>query len=158
TLVIMDPMVNPDGRDRYVHWYKETVGEKRNVHGEALEHHQPWPGGRTNHYYFDLNRDWAWLTQKESRQRVAEYQKWLPQIHADYHEMGYTSPYFFPPAAQPFHEAITDWQEQFQYTIGKNNAKYFNKNGWIFFTGEVYDLFYPSYGDTYPIFNGAIGM
>ncbi len=158
TVVIMDPMLNPDGRDRYVHWYRETVGEQFNAYGEAREHHEPWPGGRTNHYYFDLNRDWAWLTQKESRQRLELYQQWLPQIHVDFHEQGYTSPYYFAPAAEPFHKAITDWQREFQYTIGKNHATYFDKNGWLYFTREVFDLFYPSYGDTYPIFNGSIGM
>ncbi|HEX6983700.1 MAG TPA: M14 family metallopeptidase [Balneolaceae bacterium] len=158
TVVIMDPMLNPDGRDRYVYWYKHQVGEQFNAHGNAREHHEPWPGGRTNHYYFDLNRDWAWLTQKESRQRVAEYQRWMPQVHVDFHEMGYTSPYYFAPAARPYHHAITTWQRAFQYTVGKNNAKYFDQNNWLYFTGEVYDLFYPSYGDTYPIFSGAIGM
>ena len=158
TVVIMDPMINPDGRDRYVHWYTETVGEQFNAHGDAREHHEPWPGGRTNHYYFDLNRDWAWLTQKESRDRLEVYQQWMPQIHVDFHEQGYTSPYYFAPAAEPFHKAITDWQREFQYTIGKNHAKYFDRNGWLYFTREVFDLFYPSYGDTYPIFNGAIGM
>ena len=158
TVVIMDPMLNPDGRDRYVHWYKEMVSRQFNARPEAREHHQPWPGGRTNHYYFDLNRDWAWLTQKESRQRVAIYNKWMPQIHVDFHEQGYNDPYYFAPAAKPFHDAITDWQEEFQYTIGKNHARYFDENNWLYFTREVFDLFYPSYGDTYPIFNGAIGM
>ncbi|MDZ7659617.1 M14 metallopeptidase family protein [Fodinibius sp.] len=158
TVVIMDPMLNPDGRDRYVNWYKSVVGDDINVHPDAREHHEPWPGGRTNHYYFDLNRDWAWLTQKESRQRMNEYQKWMPHIHVDFHEQGVNSPYYFAPAAKPFHNAITDWQSEFQYTIGENNAKYFDEKGWLYFTREVFDLFYPSYGDTYPIFNGAIGM
>ncbi len=158
TVVIMDPMLNPDGRDRYVHWFKETAGKTPNVHIDAREHHEPWPGGRSNHYYFDLNRDWAWLTQKETRQRVDEYQKWMPHIHVDFHEQGYDEPYYFAPAARPFHNAITDWQTEFQYTIGKNHARYFNQNNWLYFTREVFDLFYPSYGDTYPIFNGAIGM
>jgi hypothetical protein len=158
TVVIIDPMLNPDGRERYVHWFRQTVGEALNAQVEAREHHEPWPGGRTNHYYFDLNRDWAWLTQKESRQRVSEYQKWMPHIHVDFHEQDYNSPYYFAPAAKPFHNAITDWQADFQYTIGKNNASYFDKNNWLYFTREVFDLFYPSYGDTYPTFNGAIGM
>lgn len=158
TVVIMDPMLNPDGRDRYVHWYTETAGEQFNANGDAREHHEPWPGGRTNHYYFDLNRDWAWLTQKESRQRLELYQHWMPHIHVDFHEQGYTAPYYFAPAAEPFHKAITGWQREFQYTIGKNHARYFDKNSWLYFTREVFDLFYPSYGDTYPIFNGAIGM
>lgn len=158
TVVIMDPMINPDGRDRYVHWFKETAGDEINADVDAREHHEPWPGGRTNHYYFDLNRDWAWLTQKESRQRIEVYQQWLPHIHVDYHEQSYNDPYYFAPAAKPFHTAITDWQEEFQYTIGKNHARYFDRNDWLYFTREVFDLFYPSYGDTYPIFNGAIGM
>ncbi|NGP77409.1 zinc carboxypeptidase [Balneolaceae bacterium YR4-1] len=158
TVVIMDPMINPDGRDRYVNWYTQVVGDEFNAYGDAREHHEPWPGGRTNHYYFDLNRDWAWLTQKESRQRVELYQQWMPQIHVDYHEQSYTSPYYFAPAAEPFHKAITDWQREFQYTIGRNHARYFDSNSWLYFTREVFDLFYPSYGDTYPIFNGSIGM
>lgn len=158
TVVIMDPMINPDGRDRYVNWYKQTVGDQFNAHHDAREHHEPWPGGRTNHYYFDLNRDWAWLTQKESRHRIEIYQEWMPQIHVDYHEQSYSSPYYFAPAAEPYHKAITDWQREFQYSIGKNHAKYFDQNNWLYFTREVFDLFYPSYGDTYPTFNGAIGM
>lgn len=158
SVVIMDPMLNPDGRDRYVNWYKQTVGSQFNAHIDAREHHEPWPGGRTNHYYFDLNRDWAWLTQKESRLRIQKYQEWMPHIHVDFHEQSYNAPYYFAPAAEPFHQAITDWQREFQYSIGENHAKYFNANNWLFFTREVFDLFYPSYGDTYPIFNGAIGM
>jgi len=158
TVVVIDPMLNPDGRDRYVHWYRETAGTQFNAHMDAREHHEPWPGGRTNHYYFDLNRDWAWLTQTETRQRMEVYQRWLPQIHVDFHEQGFESPYYFAPAAKPFHPAITDWQRDFQYTIGKNHTKYFDENSWLYFTREVFDLFYPSYGDTYPIFNGAIGM
>lgn len=108
TVVIMDPMINPDGRDRYVHWYSETVGDQFNAYGDAREHHEPWPGGRTNHYYFDLNRDWAWLTQKESRERLEIYQEWMPHIHVDFHEQSYSSPYYFAPAAEPYHKAITD--------------------------------------------------
>ena len=82
----------------------------------------------------------------------------MPQIHCDFHEQGINNPYFFAPAAEPFHEVITKWQRDFQYTIGKNHAKYFDANGWLYFTKEVFDLFYPAYGDTYPTYNGAIGM
>src|SRR5690606_5796429 len=102
--------------------------------------------------------DWAWQTQKESTFRAAIYNKWLPHIHADFHEQGINSPYYFPPAAEPFHEVITPWQREFQTTIGKHNAKYFDSKGWLYFTKERFDLFYPSYGDTYPIYSGAIGM
>lgn len=158
TVVIIDPMLNPDGRNRYTSWYKQSSGETPNASLDAREHHEPWPGGRTNHYYFDLNRDWAWLTQKESRLRLKQYQQWMPHVHVDFHEQSYDSPYYFAPAAEPFHAAITDWQRDFQHTIGKNNASHFDKNNWLYFTDEIFDLFYPSYGDTYPIFNGAIGM
>ncbi|HEY6505009.1 MAG TPA: M14 metallopeptidase family protein [Chitinophagaceae bacterium] len=158
TVVIIDPCINPDGRDRYVNWFNSVVGFSYDPRPDAREHREPWPGGRTNHYNFDLNRDWAWQTQVESRQRMVQYNQWMPHVHVDYHEQGVNQPYYFAPAAQPYHEAITQWQRDFQVTIGKNHAKYFDKNGWLYFTKEIFDLFYPSYGDTYPIFNGAIGM
>ncbi len=82
----------------------------------------------------------------------------MPQIHVDFHEQGINSPYYFAPAAEPYHELITKWQREFQYTIGRNHARHFDDKGWLYFTREVFDLFYPSYGDTYPTFNGAIGM
>ncbi|MBS1654614.1 MAG: zinc carboxypeptidase, partial [Bacteroidetes bacterium] len=158
TVVIIDPCVNPDGRDRYVNWFNTVVGKNYDPSREAREHHEPWPGGRTNHYNFDLNRDWAWQTQVESQQRLKMFFKWMPQVHVDYHEQGYNSPYYFAPAAQPYHDIITPWQREFQVTIGKNHAKYFDSNGWLYFTKEIFDLFYPSYGDTYPLYNGSIGM
>ena len=158
TVVIIDPCVNPDGRDRYVNWFNSVVGKNANPTLAAREHREPWPGGRTNHYNFDLNRDWAWQTQVESQQRIKMYNQWMPYVHVDFHEQGINNPYYFAPAAQPFHEVITQWQRDFQVTLGKNHAKYFDANGWLYFTKEVFDLFYPSYGDTYPTFNGAIGM
>ena len=158
TLVIIDPCVNPDGRDRYVNWYNQTKSTPYNPNPESTEHHEPWPGGRANHYLFDLNRDWAWATQIETQQRLKIYNKWLPQVHVDFHEQGINSPYYFAPAAEPFHEIITDWQRDFQTQIGKNNARYFDKNEWAYFTKEQFDLLYPSYGDTYPTYMGAIGM
>lgn len=157
-VVIMDPMINPDGRDRYVNWYRSVAGKFVNPDLDAREHREPWPGGRTNHYYFDLNRDWAWQTQIESQHRIRLYNKWMPQVHVDFHEQYINSPYYFAPAAEPFHKAITDWQREFQTMIGKNHTSYFDEEGWLYFTREVFDLFYPSYGDTWPTFNGAIGM
>ncbi|MDX5435713.1 MAG: zinc carboxypeptidase, partial [Pontibacter sp.] len=97
TVVILDPMVNPDGRERYVQWYKQASNRGGNASPYAWEHWEPWPGGRPNHYYFDLNRDWAWQTQVESKQRLKVYNNWLPQVHADFHEMGAESPYYFSP-------------------------------------------------------------
>ncbi len=158
TIVIIDPSLNPDGRDRYVNWYYQKGNIPYNTNPDVVEHHEPWPGGRANHYLFDLNRDWVWATQIETQKRLVVYNKWLPHIHVDFHEQGVDSPYYFAPAAEPFHDVITDFQREFQVTIGKNNAKYFDKNGWLYFTKERFDLLYPSYGDTYPMFNGAIGL
>ncbi len=158
TVVIVDPCINPDGRDRYSNWYNQYKNTPFQVDPNSKEHHEGWWSGRSNHYMFDLNRDWAWLTQVESQQRLKVYNKWMPHVHVDFHEQGVNSPYYFAPAAEPYHEVITPFQRNFQKTIGKNHAKYFDANGWFYFTKEVFDLFYPSYGDTYPTYNGAIGM
>ena len=158
TVVIIDPCINPDGRDRYVNWYNQVKATPYDVKQIATEHNEPWPGGRPNHYLFDLNRDWVWATQVESSQRLKLYNQWMPHVHVDFHEQGINEPYYFAPAAEPFHEIISDWQREFQVQIGKNHAKYFDREGWLFFTRERFDLLYPSYGDTYPTFVGAIGM
>lgn len=157
-VVIINPVLNPDGRDRYVTWYKQTMGTKPNADPNTREHNFQWASGRTNHYYFDMNRDWAWMTQKETQVRITEYNQWMPQIHVDFHEQGYNEPYYFAPAAEPIHPAVTPFQRSFQEVIGKNHATYFDKNAWLFFTRQRFDLFYPSYGDSWPIFNGSIGM
>ena len=158
TIVIIDPCVNPDGRDRYANWYNQVKATPYNTDQNATEHNEPWPGGRPNHYLFDLNRDWAWATQVESQQRLKVYNTWMPHVHVDFHEQGINEPYYFAPAAEPFHEVITDFQRDFQTKIGQNHARYFDEKGWLFFTRERFDLLYPSYGDTYPTFMGAIGM
>ena len=158
TVVIIDPCINPDGRDRYANFYNQYGNLQPNADPQAREHREPWPGGRPNHYLFDLNRDWAWLTQTESRARLKLYNQWMPQVHVDFHEQGYNSPYYFAPAAEPYHEVITPWQRKFQDMIGRNNASYFDRQGWLYFSKERFDLYYPSYGDTYPVYSGAIGM
>ncbi|WP_372920048.1 M14 metallopeptidase family protein, partial [Salegentibacter sp.] len=158
TVVIIDPTVNPDGRDRYANWYNQVKAEPYNTNQAAIEHNEPWPGGRPNHYLFDLNRDWAWATQIETQERLKIYNQWLPHIHVDFHEQGMNEPYYFAPAAEPFHEIITPFQREFQTEIGKNHARYFDEEGWLYFTKERFDLLYPSYGDTYPTYMGAIGM
>lgn len=157
-VVILDPCLNPDGRERYVNWYHQMLGVQPNVNPNAREHNEGWPNGRPNHYMFDLNRDWVWGTQIETRQRVKLYQEWLPHVHADVHEMDIDEPYFFPPAAEPVHAAITPWQRTFQTHIAQNHSRYFDQMGWRYFTSQTFDLFYPGYGDTFPMFNGAIGM
>jgi hypothetical protein len=158
TIVIIDPCLNPDGRSRYINHFNTVSGKEPNPNPEAREHYEPWPGGRSNHYYFDLNRDWAWQSQVESKQRMALYQQWMPQVHIDYHEQSYNEPYYFAPAAEPVHQDITPWQREFQVLTGRNNARYFDEHGWQYFTKERFDLLYPAYGDTYPLYNGAVGM
>lgn len=158
TIVILDPCLNPDGYSRYGNWLRDISGKNTHPGVYDREHMEPWPGGRQNHYDYDLNRDWAWQTQIETRQRMALYNEWMPMVHVDVHEMGYNEPYFFPPAAEPMHDFITQAQRDFHNTIGEMTAKRFDTEGWSYYTRERFDLFYPSYGDTYPSFNGAIGM
>lgn len=157
-IVVLDPLVNPDGRERYVNYINGISQRSPNPDPQSIEHYEPWPRGRTNHYYFDLNRDWAWLTQRETKQRVALYRKFMPQVYVDFHEMGRESTYFFFPATPPFHpnypEAVREWG----ITFGKGNASMLDRHGIPYYTGEVFDLFYPGYGDSWPTFNGAIGM
>ena len=93
TVVIIDPCINPDGRDRYVQFYTMTGTHPPDANVSTREHQEPWPGGRTNHYYFDLNRDWTWQTQVETIQRMQLYNSWMPHIHVDYHEQYFNEPY-----------------------------------------------------------------
>lgn len=158
TVVILDPCLNPDGFSRYSNWLRDISGKETHPGQNDREHMEPWPGGRQNHYAYDLNRDWAWQTQVETQQRIVLYNDWMPMVHVDVHEMGYNEPYFFPPAAEPFHDFITPAQKEFHNSIGESTSKKFDARGWNYYTRERFDLFYPSYGDTYPSFNGAVGM
>jgi hypothetical protein len=157
-IVIIDPLENPDGRERYVTWFNRSRGSKPTTSPDAAEHQEPWPGGRYNHYMIDMNRDWAFQSQRESQARVAAYREWNPQVIVDFHEMTYESSYFFPPDAKPINanlpKDLEDWLEIF----GRAHAAEFSKRGWTFFVGERYDLFYPGYGDSWPSLRGAVGM
>jgi len=157
-IVVIDPVVNPDGRDRYVHWYRQARGRTPNPDPSTREHIEPWPGGRFNHYLFDLNRDWAWSTQPETRARLATWDVWTPQVHVDFHEMGFGSSYFFFPAAAPINPLYPQRTLEWGRYFGASNAAAFDQRGWSYFTGESYDLFYPGYGDSWPSLVGAIGM
>ncbi len=157
-VIILDPCINPDGRDRYSNWYNQKMNTTLQPDLQSMEHREPWPGGRANHYLFDLNRDWAWQVQVESQQRLKIYQEWMPQLHLDFHEQGINQPFYMAPAAEPLHEQLTPFQHEFQDIFGRNTAKYFDEMGRFYFTKERFDLLYPSYGDTYPMYNGAIGM
>lgn len=157
-VVVMEPMVNPDGRARYVNFYRQARGLVPDPDRSTREHNEPWPGGRPNHYLFDLNRDWAWATQPETRARLATWSRWNPQVHVDFHEMGSNSSYFFFPAAKPinpiFPEHILEWGRR----IGEGNARAFDAQGWLYYTAQGFDLFYPGYGDSWPSLLGGIGM
>lgn len=158
SLVIIDPCLNPDGRERYTNWYRSVLGSTPSVDPASREHNQPWPGGRYNHYYFDLNRDWSWATQIETKARLREYNKWLPHIHIDFHEQDYTAGYYFGPAVQPYHSQIHPWQDAFQNILASNHRKHFDARGWLYFSKERFDLLYPGYGDTYAMLSGAAGI
>jgi hypothetical protein len=157
-IIVIDPCQNPDGRDLYANRYKTSQSFAVNANGDSWEHNQGWPGARSNHYLFDLNRDWTWQTQVETLQRLALYNQFMPQVHADFHEMGAESTFFFPPATVPWHEVITPWQHEFLTLMGNGNAKLFDEKFKLYFTKEIFDLFCPSFGDTWPMFNGAMGF
>ena len=157
-VVIIDPLENPDGRERYISWFTRTSGARPNPDPQAFEHLEPWPGGRFNHYMIDMNRDWAWQSQKETQARVAAYRQWMPQVFVDFHEMSAQSSYFFPPDANPINANVPTDLEQWLERFGRANAAEFSKRNWAFFVGERFDLFYPAYGDSWPSLNGAVGM
>lgn len=157
-VIIIDPCQNPDGRDLFTARYMRAQGWPPNSNPAAWEHNQGWPSARMNHYLFDLNRDWSWHEQKETKARMKLYNSFMPQVHADFHEMGSGSTYFFPPGAEPWHEVITTWQKEFHELTGKKSAGLFNANFRLYYTKDNFDLFCPSFGDTWPLFNGAMGF
>lgn len=158
TIIIIDPSQNPDGRDRFVHSFKSALGLLPQADRYSVEHDQPWPRGRFNHYLFDLNRDWFAMTQPETQGKVEAVLDWNPVIYVDSHEMGGDSSYYFPPAARPYNPNITDEQHSRQIQLGQNMAQWFDRFGVSYFTREVFDAFYPGYGDMWPTLNGAIAM
>ncbi|MFN0204995.1 MAG: M14 family metallopeptidase [Planctomycetota bacterium] len=157
-IVVIDPCSNPDGRERYVRWFNGIVGTTPDPTPSSWEHREPWPGGRVNHYYFDLNRDWAFLTQIESKRRVVAYLQTPPQVHVDLHEMGASSSYFFFPPVFPVNTNLPGDVVEWGKVFGKGNAAAFDIFKWQYYTGENFDLFYPGFGDSWPTFQGAIGM
>ncbi len=157
-VIVIDPCLNPDGRDRYVNWFNSVVGRRPDADPDAREHKEPWPGGRTNHYQFDLNRDWAFATQVETRSRLPHVVAWTPQVHVDFHEMSAESTYFFFPAEKPINANFPPNTLKWGKLFGQGNAAAFDKQGLPYYTSEDFDLFYPGYGDSWPSLTGAIGM
>jgi hypothetical protein len=158
TLVILVPTQNPDGRDRFVHHFEQSLGLEPDAQPVAAEHVEPWPGGRGNHYLFDLNRDWFALTQPEIAGQVKALQEWFPLVFVDLHEMGSDATYYFAPEALPYNPHLTKDQTAGLEWFGKNNARWFDRFGFDYFTREVFDAFYPGYGASWPSYYGSIAM
>jgi len=158
SVVIIDPMLNPDGRDWYVYWYKSSRANVLNTNAEDLEHDEIWPGGRTNHYWFDLNRDWVWLIHPESQGRINVYQQWMPQVHIDFHEQGFNNNYFTMPGTTPRNHELPEDYEKWADVFGRGAIEEFDKAQVNFETRERFDFFYPGYGSSYPSIMGGIGM
>ncbi len=156
--MLIDPLENPDGRSRFV--FQNLLGQAAVPDGEpaSAEHDEPWPGGRSNHYLFDMNRDWFSQSQPETRGRTRLFLEWYPQVVVDLHEMGGNSSYYFAPPADPLNPHITKAQASWFQVFGKANADRFDARGFSYFIREVYDSFYPGYGESWPIFHGAVGM
>ncbi|MEO6212224.1 MAG: M14 family metallopeptidase [Vicinamibacterales bacterium] len=157
-LVIIDPMQNPDGRQRFV--TQNLLGRALDAdpNPQSAEHDEPWPGGRVNHYLFDMNRDYFALSQKETQGRARVMLEWFPQVVVDLHEMGGNSTYYFAPPADPFNPLITDQQKKLLELFGRANAGAFDRQGFPYFVRDTYDAFYPGYGDSWPGFHGAVAM
>jgi hypothetical protein len=159
TIILFDPCFNPDGLQRFSTW----VNSKRARHGSpdpmGDEFNEPWPGGRTNHYWFDLNRDWLFAQQPESPGRIAIFQRWKPNILTDHHEMGPNSTFFFQPGVPSRVNPITPARNQeLTSAIGRFHARALSKHNIPFFSREQYDDFYYGKGSTYPDANGCIGI
>ena len=158
SIIVIDPMQNPDGRDRFINYFRQNVGRWASEDLISAEHNEVWPGGRTNHYLFDMNRDWFAQTQIETQGRAKAYLDWFPLVFVDLHEMGSNSSYYFAPQALPLNPNMPKFQLEWFTKFGRNNAKWFDKFRFDYFTREGYDAFYPGYGEGWPTFHGSIGM
>ena len=158
SIVLIDPMENPDGRARFVQHNLMSRARWPNEEAYSAEHDEPWPGGRVNHYLFDLNRDLFIQSQPETQGKVDIFLDFYPQVVADLHEMGGNSTYFFPPTAPPANPWYGERQLALMDVIGAANAAAFDRRGFAYFNRDVYDAFYPGYVDMWPMNHGALGM
>jgi len=161
SIVLIDPTINPDGRDRHTHWANTYKGSPLVDDPQDAEHNEYWPGGRTNHYWFDLNRDWLLAIHPESRGKLNWYHTWYPNVTTDFHEMGSNSTYFFPPfkvngSMDPV--IPKENYDYFNFLFGSYYAKALDEIGTLYFTREVFDRTYPGYGSSYPDYLGGIGI
>lgn len=159
TIVLLDPSLNPDGLARFAQWANSNRGMNLSADPQHREHVEAWPSGRTNHYMFDLNRDWLLLQHPESQARVAQFHHWKPNVLTDFHEMGSNSSYFFQPGiASRTHPLTPKMNVTLTEILATFHAKSLDKDKQLYFTQESFDDFYYGKGSTYPDANGAIGI
>ncbi len=158
-IIIIDPMLNPDGLARFATWANMYRSKRPNSDPNTREHNESWPSARTNHYWFDLNRDWLLLQHPESQGRIKLFHQWKPNLLTDFHEMGTNSSYFFQPGVESRQNPLTP-KENFEITakIAKFHAKALDKIGSLYYSKESFDDFYYGKGSTYPDLQGAIGI
>ena len=158
-VVLFDPAQNPDGRDRAASWHNAYASSPASADPADKEHVEPFPQGRTNHYFTDLNRDWLALTQQDTRPKIAYFHRWYPNVQIDFHEMGKDSTYYFEPSPASMHSPLIPAASyDFNKTLAKYHAQSLDALGSLYYTGENFDNFSPVYGSTYPDFHGAVGV
>lgn len=160
-VIFIDPTINPDGRDRHAQWANANQGSPLVADPLDAEHNENWPGGRTNHYWFDLNRDWLLAVNPESQGKLKWYHEWYPNVVTDFHEMGSQSSYFFEPMKVNGSLDPIMPKENYEYlnnTFGDYFAKALDSIGSFYFTKEVFDGTYPGYGSSYPDLQGGLGL
>ncbi len=159
TVILLDPCLNPDGLQRFSYWANTNKSENLNPDTNDREFHEVWPGGRTNHYWFDMNRDWLPVQLPESRARIESFHKWMPNILTDHHEMGSNSTFFFQPGVPSrTHPLTPKLNQELTKEIAQFHAKALDKIGSLYYSEENFDDFYYGKGSTFPDVNGGIGI
>ena len=159
TIILLDPAFNPDGLQRFSYWANTNKSKNINPDPQDREYDEVWPGGRTNHYWFDMNRDWLPVQLAESRVRIKTFHNWYPNILTDHHEMGSNSSFFFQPGIPSrTHPLTPDMNQTLTQEIGKYHAAGLDKIGSLYYTEEDYDDFYYGKGSTFPDIQGSIGI
>lgn len=159
TIVLFDPSFNPDGLTRFSGWANSRKSKLISPDPNDMEHNEAWPGGRFNHYWFDLNRDWLVAQLPESQARITQFQRWKPNVLTDHHEQGTNATFFFMPGEPSRINPITpDRNQELTRKMGEYHAKALDQIGSLYFTQEGYDDFYYGKGSTYPDVEGAIGI
>ncbi|MCB0374442.1 MAG: zinc carboxypeptidase [Sinomicrobium sp.] len=158
-IILFDPSFNPDGLQRFAYWANTNKSLNLNPDTNEREYHEVWPGGRTNHYWFDLNRDWLPAQLPESRARIKTFHDWLPNILTDHHEMGTNATFFFQPGVpERTHPLTPQRNQELTAEIGTYHARALNKIGSLYYSEENFDDFYYGKGSTFPDINGGIGI